>query len=143
MSQKITLDSVLLLGFAGFLSALLAVCAPPLPEVIRDLLPGTLFGLNLSVCLWLRKILRSFWKTLIIVAASSIALYCSALAGAGIEYFSPWPSAPEAGKGFSNLSATALFVGGTLGVFLFLATVLLLVRSVLRGQEFCLEHSAE
>jgi hypothetical protein len=87
MSQEITLDSVLLLGFAEFFSALLTVCAPPLPEIIRYLLPGTLVGVSLSLCLWSRTILHSFWKTLIIVAASSIALLCSALACVGIEYF--------------------------------------------------------
>jgi hypothetical protein len=132
MSQKITLNSVLLLGFAGFFSALLAICAPPMPEVIRYLLPGTLFGVSLSLCLWSLKILRSFWKTLIILAVSSIVLFCSALAGAGIEYFSPWSSVHDPGKGFSELSATALFVSGTLGAFLFLSTVLLLVRSGIR-----------
>jgi hypothetical protein len=131
MSQKITVNSVLLLGLAGFFSALLTVCAPPLPEVIRYLLPGTLFGVSLSLCLWSRKILRSFWKTLIIVAASSIALFCSVLAGAGMEYFSLWAPVPDPAKGFSQLSATALLVGGTLGAFMFLATVLLLVRSAI------------
>jgi hypothetical protein len=129
MSQKITPDSVLLLGLAGFFSALLTVCAPPMPEGIPYLLPGTLFGVSLSLCLWSRKILRSFWKTLIIVAASSIALFCSALTCVGIEYFSPLSSVHDPGKRFSEFSATALLVGGTLGEFLFLATVLLLVGS--------------
>jgi hypothetical protein len=129
MSQKTTLDSVLLLGFAGFFSALLTVCAPPMPQGIRDLLPGTLFGVSLSLCLWGRNMLRSVWKTLIIVAGSSIVLFCSALAGAGIEYFSPWSPIRDPGKGFSELSAAALFVGGTIGAFLLLTTVLLLVGS--------------
>jgi hypothetical protein len=127
MSQKIA--PVLLLGFAGFFSALLTVCAPPLPEVIRYLLPSTLFGVSLSLCLWSRKILSSFWKTLILAATSSIVLFCSVLACVGIEYFSPWSSVHDPGKGFSQLSATALFVGGTLGAFLLLAAVLFLARS--------------
>ena len=129
MSQKITLDSILLLGFAGFCSALLTVCTPPLPEVIRYLLPGTLFGVSLSLRLWLRKIQRSFWKTVIIVAASSMALFSSVLAGGGIEYFSPLSPVHDPGKGFSEVSAVALFVGGTMGAFLFLAPILLLARS--------------
>jgi hypothetical protein len=120
MSQKRTRQLMPILGFAGFFSAMLAICAP-VHEGFGYLLPGALFGAALSICFWFSKILNVFWKLLTITAVFSIALPLSAIVGIGVEYF--YPSGHEPGKSWSEVSSAALFVGGTIGAFLLFATI--------------------
>jgi len=130
MSQKPSIESMMVLGFAGLFSALLVICSPRIPNRVGDidyLLPGGLFGVALSVSLWWRKILKGLWKMLAITAAASIAFPIAALLCVGFEYFGPWPL-HSPGKGFGDLSNAALFVGGTVGSFLICIAVLRLVR---------------
>jgi len=135
MSQKLILNkSMVILGFAGFFSALLVICAPPMSKgtfsnsTLPDLFPGVLFGATISLGLWLSKTLDASWKMLAITAVSSVALPTAALVCLGLEYFSPLPLHNQ-GKDLADVSNTALFVGGTVGAFLVLTIVLLLVGS--------------
>ncbi|MGB7846254.1 MAG: hypothetical protein WBL63_11605, partial [Candidatus Acidiferrum sp.] len=124
MNQKLILKSMVILGFAGFFSALLAICALPKSKgILGELLPGVLFGTALSVCLWLRKILDASWKMLAMTAASSATLPIAALVCVGLEYSSPFTPVHDSAKGFSEVSSVALFAGGTVGAFLVLTTV--------------------
>jgi hypothetical protein len=131
MGQKFVFDKwIVILGFAEFFAALLAICALPMSRGTHDLLPGALFGATLSVCLWLSKSVDALWKMLAITAASSATLPIAALVCIGLEYFSPLPI-DNIGKGFGDVSNAALFVGGTVGAFLVLTTVLLLLGFVI------------
>lgn len=136
MSQKTSIESMMVLGFAGLFSALLIICSPRIPNRVGDidyLLPGGLFGVALSVSLWWRKILKGLWKMLAITAAASIAFPIAALLCVGFEYFGPWPL-HSPGKGFGDLSNAALFVGGTVGSFLICIASFCRCRSTARGQ---------
>jgi hypothetical protein len=126
MTKKSVVKMFVVLGFAEFLTALFVICAPRLPS--SDLFVGTFFGGTLSVCLWLRKYLNAFWKTLAITAATSIGIPVSALVGAYLELFSPYPF-HEIGTSLSVVSNASLFIGGMVGALLILSAVLSLVDS--------------
>jgi hypothetical protein len=126
LNRRLSLATVL--GFAGFISAQLSICAPSVLHKPVDILIGTLFGAALSVCLWFLNVVRPLWKLLVITAASSIILPIAALIGAYLEYFSPWPLHTP-GTPLANTSNAALFVAGVSGAFFLLAVLFLLVSS--------------
>ena len=129
MNRKTAFDLTFVLGFAGFLSVLLTLCTPLAKACwFGELLPGLVFGTAISVCLLLYKVIHGFWKALLVPIAVQIAGAISALIGVYIEYFSPFVVVRSPQEGFSKVSVLALFVGGSVGAFLLLSTILVIVN---------------
>jgi hypothetical protein len=114
----------LTLALGGFLAALLSTWgAYTAARYHSQLLPGTLFGASMSVCLALFGSLRSAWRAIILIVASTFAYYVSVEAAFAAELYAPFPQPHRAGA----VSEGTLFVGGFAGMFLLLCMVSLLV----------------
>jgi hypothetical protein len=94
-------------------------------------LAGPLFGLAISLSLWLHKILRSIWKLLGVIVASTLADFAAGLAGYMV-FLSP-VSQSRFSLGFNRFDslgddAASLIAGGFIGgAILFPALWFLLV----------------
>lgn len=128
MRRKLDLRFVIGLGVAEFFSALLVICALPDFGTLGVVLPGTLLGATLSLCLWFYGVVRSASKLLVITVASVVISVISVLSGIVLEFFSPLPF-HTLGTPLPNYSNTTMFATGTIGAFLFLALVFIVVSS--------------
>lgn len=125
MSRRWT--SVLILGCAGAVSGILTL-HPPIP---RDFLPesgvyvGAVFGVILSICLWVFHSPRSIGRSLAVVMSSTIAYIAAMFSTVWADMWIP-PLFNSTRSG--DPPSYVMFVGGVVGALIISATVLLLYR---------------
>ena len=135
------------LFLVGLVSGFFTCCTAPLYSAQRytaesggfstfgltgSALAGPLFGLAVSLSLWLRKILNSIWKLLGVIAASSLADFAAGLAGY-IVFLSP-VSESRFSLGFERFDslgdhAASLIAGGFIGGAILFPALWLLLRA--------------
>jgi len=116
---------------AGLISGLLGlgvdyVRHPPLGDVVALLVPGTLFGLGLSLCLWIVAGVRSVWRIIGVVCISQVAFPLSGLAALlAFEHFTF--ALDHLRTRTTPVGAETYFAGGFTGSFIVMVGMLMLV----------------
>lgn len=123
-------------GLAGLLSVTILIGLTQF-RFAEDWLPGfyvgTIFGFTIAICFWLHFGLRSAWKTMLFIAACSVAyslsVHSEEFLSSHIHIFNPF------GHDMFMMPPEGLFGAGWVGAMLVLAAALFLLfpeQSVLR-----------
>jgi hypothetical protein len=114
-------------GIAGVVSGILTL-HPPIPREflsVSGIYVGAIFGVVLSICLWVFHSPRSVGRSLAIVMSSTIAYIAAEFSTIWADQ---WVPALFNDARTGDPPSYVMFVGGVVGAFIISATVLLLYR---------------